>query len=184
MLPYVLAKETPLAVCNETWICIALTRSDPAKSTKWNLDTTVVHSPAPGSSSMLKLASGARRPSELAGLSPPRVEVGVPGRDGIERRLAGDAGWFANMEPGRARRDGERADVLGSGEVERGGGPDPANFFCVRVREKMACEREDWAFMSVSLVRRIAVPFRMSLGGMCVSRYIKRMEAPHGNWPA
>jgi hypothetical protein len=37
------------------------------------------------------------------------------------------------------------------------------NFFWVKVSEKMACEREDWAFISVSLVRLIAVPFRISL---------------------
>jgi hypothetical protein len=34
----------------------------------------------------------------------------------------------------------------------------------VRVREKMAWEREDWAFMSVSLVRRIEEPLRRRLG--------------------
>jgi hypothetical protein len=33
------------------------------------------------------------------------------------------------------------------------------NFFWVKVRENIACDREDCAFMSVSLVRRIELPF-------------------------
>lgn len=80
----------------------------------------------------------ARKPSELAGRSPPRAMVGVPGLGGIERRFVGEVGWLANTEPGRARRDGERAELLGRGDEDRGGGPDPTNFFCVRVREKIA----------------------------------------------
>lgn len=67
----------------------------------------------------------------------------------------------AYIEPGRASRDGERPPG-GRGEEERGG-VEPVNFFCVSVRENMAWEREDWAFMSVSLVRLIEVPLRMRL---------------------
>jgi hypothetical protein len=79
---------------------------------------------------------------------------------GIERREEGPPGI---MEPGRVRREGERAEEGGKGDVERGGGPDPVNLRCVSVKEKMAWEREDWAFMSVSFVRRSDVPCRMSL---------------------
>ena len=49
-------------------------------------------------------------------------------------------------------------DEGGRGEDERGGVPLPVNFLCVKVREKIACERDDCAFMSVSFVRRIAAP--------------------------
>ena len=41
------------------------------------------------------------------------------------------------MDPGRASRDGERP-LGGRGEGDRGGGPDPLYFFCVRVKEKIA----------------------------------------------
>lgn len=54
-------------------------------------------------------------------------------------------------------RDGGRPPG-GKGDEERGGGFDPENFFCVRVKEKMAWDRDDCAFMSVSFVRLIAVP--------------------------
>ena len=63
---------------------------------------------------------------------------------------------LAYTEPGRARREGERPEG-GRGEEERGG-DEPVYFFWVRVSEKMACEREDCAFISVSLVRLMAVP--------------------------
>ena len=41
------------------------------------------------------------------------------------------------------------------------------NFFWTKVREKIACEREDCAFMSVSLVRLIEAPLRMNLEPKC-----------------
>lgn len=65
-------------------------------------------------------------------------------------------------DPGRASLEGERP-LGGKGDDDRGGAPEPVNFFCVKVREKMAWDREDWAFISVSFVRRIEVPFRISL---------------------
>ena len=69
----------------------------------------------------------------------------------------------AYIEPGLANLEGERPPPGGRGDEDRGGIPEPVNFFCVKLREKMACEREDWAFMSVSFVRRMDVPFRMRL---------------------
>lgn len=66
------------------------------------------------------------------------------------------------MDEGRARRDGDLPPG-GNGEEERGGNPEPVYFFCVKVRENIACDREDWAFMSVSFVRRIEVPLRIRL---------------------
>jgi hypothetical protein len=104
-------------------------------------------------------------PKALEGRSPPRVtavaRLGVAGRPNV-----GDVtrlGLFgpAYTEPGRASREGDRP-ACGRGEDERGGVV-PINFFCVRVSEKMACEREDCAFISVSLVRRIDVPLRIKL---------------------
>ena len=83
---------------------------------------------------------------------------GVCGRPGV-----GDVTLPVNMDdPGRASREGDRP-AFGNGEEERGGGPVPTNFFCVSVREKIACERDDCAFISVSFVRLMAVPFRMRL---------------------
>lgn len=143
------------------------TRSDPAKSTKWNFETIVTHSPPSSSpppfrSPVCPRALEGRRP-------PPRpiaeTKLGVEGRPpkvGDATRLA-PAAEDPYMDPGRARREGERPPG-GSGEEDRGGGLEPAYFFCVSVREKIACERDDWAFMSVSLVRRMDVPFRSKLG--------------------
>ena len=51
-------------------------------------------------------------------------------------------GEFANMDPGRARREGERP-APGRGEGERCGWPEPVYLRWVRVREKIACERDD-----------------------------------------
>ena len=68
-------------------------------------------------------------------------------------------------DAGRPIREGERP-VGGSGEEERaevGGADAPVNLRWMRVREKMAWEREDWAFISVSFVRRIDVPWRIKL---------------------
>jgi len=90
-------------------------------------------------------------------------KLGVEGRPlkvGDETRFAA-LDVVAYIEPGRARRDGERPG--GCGDDERGGWPVPVYFFWVNVSEKMACERDDWAFMSVSFVRRMAVPFLRSL---------------------
>ena len=60
------------------------------------------------------------------------------------------------VETGRAKREGDRP--VGFGVDERGGRPEPAYLRCVKVSEKIACDRDDWAFISVSFVRRIAVP--------------------------
>jgi hypothetical protein len=90
------------------------------------------------------------------------TKLGVEGRPNVgDPTRAPDAGE-EYIEPGLASLEGERP-LGGSGEDDRGGGPDPVYFFCMRVMEKMACEREDWAFMSVSFVRRMAVPFRSRL---------------------
>ncbi len=103
--------------------------------------------------------SGDRKPRELAGRVLRAIadwKLGVAGRPkvGEETRLPLAAPM---TEPGLPMREGERPPG-GRGDDERGGGPLPVNFFCVSVKEKMACEREDWAFMSVSFVRRIEVP--------------------------
>jgi hypothetical protein len=66
------------------------------------------------------------------------------------------------VDEGRARRDGDLPPG-GRGDDEREGRPEPVYFFWDNVKEKMACEREDWAFMSVSLVLRIDVPLRIKL---------------------
>jgi hypothetical protein len=65
-------------------------------------------------------------------------------------------------EPGRASLEGERP-AGGRGDDDRGGAPEPVYFFCVRVREKIAWDLDDWAFMSVSFVLLIEVPRRISL---------------------
>ena len=82
--------------------------------------------------------------------------LGVPGRPNVgeETRFPDEP---ARMEPGRARRDGDRP-FRGRGEEDRCGRPEPLYFRWMRVKEKMACEREDCAFISVSFVRRIDVP--------------------------
>ena len=80
------------------------------------------------------------------------------------------AEFWPITEPGRAMRDGERP-LGGTGEDERGGGPLPVYLRWVSVREKMACEREDCAFMSVSLVRRIEAPCRIRLYTTLVKLY-------------
>lgn len=104
-----------------------LTRSEPARSTKWNLETTVTQSPF--SSSRLPRASW--YPSELAGRSilvRPIAEgiLGVPGRPNVgeETRFPDEP---ARIEPGRARRDGDRL-LSGRGEEERGGRLGPVCF--------------------------------------------------------
>lgn len=67
------------------------------------------------------------------------------------------------------------------GDEERGVGLEPTSFFCVRVREKIAWERDDWAFMSVSLVRRIAVPLRIRLHSVrwLNKGLVERGHSPH-----
>jgi hypothetical protein len=90
------------------------------------------------------------------------TKLGVEGRPNVgDATRVPDAG-VAYIDPGRANLEGERPPG-GRGEDDLGGSPDPVYFFCVRVREKIACEREDCAFMSVSFVRRMAVPFRSRL---------------------
>lgn len=140
------------------------TRSEPAKSTKWNFETTVTHSPPEASPVSLEAPfrpiSGDSKPRELAG-RPPRAmaewKLGVAGRPNVgeETLLLLPAGPIT--EPGRPIREGDLPPG-GRGDDERGGGPLPVNFFCISVNEKIACERDDWAFMSVSFVRRMEVP--------------------------
>ena len=62
------------------------------------------------------------------------------------------------MEPGRASLEGDRPPG-GKGDDDLWGCPEPVNFFWVKVRENIAWDLEDCAFMSVSLVRRIELPF-------------------------
>lgn len=81
------------------------------------------------------------------------AKLGVEGRPNV-----GEAAPPAYTEPGRANLEGDRP-VGGKGEDDLGGCPEPVNFFCVKVRENIAWDREDCAFMSVSLVRRIELPF-------------------------
>lgn len=127
---------------------------------------TVTHSPA--SSSMLLDRSPPIWPRALAGrrllpLPIATAKLGVDGRPIVgEATLLVGEGPPAYIEPGRASLDGERPPG-GSGEEDLGGFPEPVNFFCVRVSENIAWDREDWAFMSVSLVRRIEVPFLSKL---------------------
>jgi len=78
-------------------------------------------------------------PNALEGRKVPlcmaEAKLGVPGRLSV-----GEVTRFAppaNIEPGRARREGDRP-VEGKGEDDRGGGPEPVYFFCVRIREKIA----------------------------------------------
>jgi len=92
------------------------------------------------------------------------AKLGVEGRPNV-----GEATLFpevdgppAYMEPGRASLEGDRPP-RGRGDDDLGGCPEPVNFFCVKVREKIAWDREDCAFMSVSLVRRIELPFMRRL---------------------
>ena len=104
-------------------------------------------------------------PSALDGRKPPPLpmadaKLGVEGRPNV-----GEATLFPDgveppeyKEPGRVNLEGDRPPG-GKGEDDLGGGPEPVNFFCVKVRENIAWDREDCAFISVSLVRRIELPF-------------------------
>ena len=80
--------------------------------------------------------------------------AGLPGiADGVD-----GAGPFA-----AAKAEGGADAEAGKdepGPADGGGATPPTRFRWVRVSEKIACEREDWAFMSVSFVRRRAVPER------------------------
>ena len=143
------------------------TLSEPARSTKWNLETIVTQSPV--SSSMLPARSPPIWPRALAGrrllpLPMAIAKLGVAGRPivGEATLLLAGEGPPAYIEPGRASLEGERPPG-GRGDEDRGGCPEPEYFFCVKVREKMACDREDCAFMSVSFVRRIELPFLSKL---------------------
>lgn len=109
----------------------------------------------------------------LAGLSPPlpipEAKLGVEGRPKVGEETLPPEGCCI-IDPGRARRDGERPPG-GSGEEERVGSPmpDPVYFFWVKVKENIACERDDCAFISVSFVRLIDVPWRIRLNDASVS---------------
>lgn len=121
----------------------------------------------PGARLALRPPSAVSIPSELAGLEPPRpiadAKLGVPGRPNVGEETRLPLPFEYMVEAGLASLEGERPPPGGRGELERGGAPEPVNFFWIRVREKMACDRDDWAFMSVSLVRRMEVPWRMRL---------------------
>ena len=123
-----------------------LTRSEPARSTKWNFEVTVTHSPLPlPSCPPFRAMSGDKNPRELAGRLPLAIadwKLGVPGRPNVGDETRPPGGLEPMTEPGRPMRDGERPPG-GTGEDARGGGPLPVYFFWTRVREKMACERED-----------------------------------------
>jgi hypothetical protein len=133
----------------------------------------VTHSP--GSSSWLRASPGCR-PSALADRIPPPLpladtKLGVAGRPKVGEDILAPPAGPEYMDPGRARREGERPPG-GSGDEERGGGPEPLYLFCVSVREKMAWDRDDWAFISVSLVRLMDVPLRRRLWdryGKCIA---------------
>jgi hypothetical protein len=79
---------------------------------------------------MLSRDSPERLPSALEGLKPlplpiAEAKLGVAGRPNV-----GDATVFpapVYVDPGRVNRDGERPPG-GSGEEERGGGPEPVYF--------------------------------------------------------
>jgi hypothetical protein len=75
---------------------------------------------------MLSRESPERIPIALAGLRPPplpRAEAN-PGVDGRPATVLEPV----YIDPGRASRDGDRPPA-GSGEEERGGGPEPLYFF-------------------------------------------------------
>lgn len=125
-------------------IDLKLTRSEPAKSTKWNFETIVTQSPL---SSSALVDRSAWCPRELAGRKPPRPIavtklLGVEGRPNRGEAIPLATGEPLYIEPGRANLEGERPPG-GSGEEDRGGWPEPVYFFWVKVKEKMACERED-----------------------------------------
>ena len=81
---------------------------------------------------------------------------------------------------GRASLDGERPEG-GRGEDDLGGGPEPTYFFWINVREKIACERDDCAFMSVSFVLLIEVPCRIKLNDSksCRLHTLRRKDLLH-----
>jgi hypothetical protein len=108
-----------------------LTRSLPARSTKWNLDTTVVQSPLPSSTSGLR----GRIPRELAGLmllpfardmAAAKLGVGDRPKVGEETRVAGDP---ACIDPGRISLEGDPFEGMGELLPVRGGELEPENFF-------------------------------------------------------
>jgi hypothetical protein len=86
------------------------------------------------------------------------AKLGVEGRPNVGEPTLFPEAPTAYREPGRASLEGDRP-AGGKGEDDLGGCPEPVNFFCVKVRENIAWDREDCAFMSVSLVRRIKLPF-------------------------
>lgn len=95
---------------------------------------------------MLSRLSGGRKPRALAGLNPPLLipeeKLGVEGRPKLGEALPVEGCCI--IDPGRASREGERPPG-GSGDEERveGTPPEPVNFFCINVKENMACDRED-----------------------------------------
>ena len=70
----------------------------------------------------------------------PEANPGVDGRPNVGDETLAEG---CMVELGRASLDGERPAPGGSGEEDRGGGPDPLNFFWVNVNEKIAWDRDD-----------------------------------------
>lgn len=105
---------------------------------------------------------------ELAGRKPLArfiavAKLGVPGLPKVGLPTLADEGLPTYIDEGRANRE-VVGEVGGMGLVrplEAREGIVPVYFFCVRVKEKMACDRDDWAFMSVSFVRRMEEPCLM-----------------------
>ena len=101
----------------------------------------MTHSPCSSSAGPCPLPpSGERNPRELAGLPPLFIadeNVGVAEHPNVGEDTLGPVPGAPNVEPGLAMRDGDRPPG-GKGDGERGGIPDPVNFFCVNVSEKIA----------------------------------------------
>ena len=100
------------------------TLSLPARSTKWNLETTVTHSPEGSSTSGVR----GRIPNALDGLSPVRdmaaAKLGVGARPKVGEDTREEP---TTIDPGRAIRDGEGVD--GAIGDDRAGTMVPVNFF-------------------------------------------------------
>ena len=108
-----------------------LTLSEPAKSTKWNLEVMVIHSPV-SSSRLFALPSEECEPRALDGRRPPPPrliadwKLGVGGRPNVGEDTRVDPvelvlNW---CETGLARREGD-LPLPGTGVVDLGGGPEP-----------------------------------------------------------
>lgn len=112
----------------EKLVTMLLTLSDPARSTKWNFETTVTHSPE---SSPPPVDFSLVWPRALDGLSPPlpiaAAKLGVEGRPPRVGEEALPLGLYTEL--GRASLEGDLPPG-GRGEEERGGTfREPVYFF-------------------------------------------------------